>query len=67
MNAAMKKARGGFARALDAILINKEFVQDSVTSSQAFCLLGSRKSAMPCKQQEKNRDQGAHVYRLITA
>jgi hypothetical protein len=48
-----EKARGGFARASDAVLINKEFVQDSVTSSQAFCLLGSRKSAVPVNNRRK--------------
>jgi hypothetical protein len=32
----MKKARGGFARAFVAVLVNNEFVEDSVTRSQGL-------------------------------
>ncbi|HYY36242.1 MAG TPA: hypothetical protein VE801_00770 [Xanthobacteraceae bacterium] len=61
LHAAMKKARGGFARAFDAVSVNTEFLEDSVTRSQAFCRARAQNNASTCKEQEKNRDQGAHV------
>src|SRR5256885_15556548 len=55
MHAAMKKARGGFARAFVAVLVNNEFVEDSVTRSQGLFCSRADKTRSPCKQQEKNR------------
>ena len=63
-NAAMKKARGTFARASYAVLVNTEFVEDSVTRSQAFSRSRARKMRFPCKQQEKNRDARIPVARM---
>ena len=60
-NAAMKKARGTFARASYAVLVNTEFVEDSVTRSQAFSRSRARKMRSPCKQQEKNRKSGMRI------
>jgi hypothetical protein len=60
-NAAMKKARGIFARASYAVLVNTEFVEDSVTRSQAFSRSRARKMRAPCKQQEKNRKSGMRI------
>jgi hypothetical protein len=61
MNAAMKKARGGFARASDTVPMNTEFVQDSVTRCQGFCRARARNNASACKQQEKNREHGVRI------
>jgi hypothetical protein len=56
-----EKSPRRLARASDAVLINKGFVQDSVTRCQGFSCARARNNASACKQQEKNRDQGAHV------
>jgi hypothetical protein len=56
-NAAMKKARGIFARASYAVLVNTEFVEDSVTRSQGLSRARAHKMRSPCKQQEKNRER----------
>jgi hypothetical protein len=37
LHAAMKKSPQRFARALDAVSVNTEFFEDSVTRSQVFC------------------------------
>jgi hypothetical protein len=57
----MKKARGISARASYAVLMNTEFVEDSVTRSQAFSRSRARKMRAPCKQQEKNRKSGMRI------
>jgi len=62
-NVAMKKARGEIARASDAVLMNTEFVEDSVTRSQAFSRSRAKKMRSPCKQQEKNRESGMRIQR----
>jgi hypothetical protein len=62
-NAAMKKARGTFARASYAVLMNTEFVEDSVTRSQAFSRARAHKMRSPCKQQEKNRERNRWLQR----
>jgi hypothetical protein len=59
MHAAMKKARGGFARAFIAVLANNEFVEDSVTRSQGFSCSRADKTRSLCKQQEKNTESSA--------
>jgi hypothetical protein len=53
MNAAMKKARSGFARASDAVLINKEFVQDSVTRCQGFSRAQAVRRGFPVNNRRK--------------
>ena len=63
----MKKARGGFARAFDAVSVNTEFLEDSVTRSQAFCRARVRLSPLACKQQEKNRERDNQVARMSEA
>src|SRR6516162_9900064 len=62
-NVAMKKARGEIARASDAVLMNTEFVEDSVTRSQAFSRSRAKKMRSPCKQQEKNTESGMRIQR----
>jgi hypothetical protein len=57
----MKKARGTFARASYAVQVNTEFVEDSVTRSQAFSRARAHKMRAPCKQQEKNRKSGMRI------
>jgi hypothetical protein len=52
-NAAMKKARGIFARASYAVLMNTEFVEDSVTRSQAFSRSRARKMRVPVNNRRK--------------
>jgi hypothetical protein len=59
VNARDEKSPRPLARASDAVLVNKEFVEDSVTPSQAFFRARAGKTRRPCKQQEKNRESGA--------
>jgi hypothetical protein len=56
-----EKSPRRLARASDAVLMNTEFVEDSVTRSQAFSRSRARKMRSPCKQQEKNRKSGMRI------
>src|SRR5215467_10499489 len=58
-----EKSPRRLARASDAVLMNTEFVEDSVTRSQAFSRARAQ-NASPCKQQEKNRDARISVARM---
>jgi hypothetical protein len=60
MHAAMKKARGGFARAFIAVLANNEFVEDSVTRSQGFSCSRADKPALPVNNRRKT-GRAAHA------
>ena len=58
-----EKALGGFAGASDAVLINKGFVQDSVTPSQAFCGAPAVRRGFPVNNRRKTETK-ARMYHL---